>query len=102
MKALNVLPVETTVYITQRDGRNIVFNVVNKRISHIKREIEKREEIPYDSQVLVYDGEKLEENKSLDDYHIDSSDELELVQCGQLYCSIHEIYWVYNYKEAED
>ena len=76
--------------------------MVNKRISHIKRKIEKHEEIPYDSQVLVYDGEKLEENKSLDDYHIDSYDELELVQCGQLYCSIHEIYCVYNCKEAEE
>ena len=87
LKSLNVLLVETTVYINipNQDGskkRSIVFNVINKRISHIKKKIEKSEDIPYDNQVLVYDAEKLEENKSLDDYNIDSFDELELVRSG--------------------
>ena len=88
LKASNVLLVETTVYITLQDGRSIVFNVVNKRISHIKRKIEKSEKIPYDNHVLVYGGKKLEENKLLDDYNIHSFDELELVLSGQFYFTV--------------
>ena len=76
------------MYITLQDGRSIVFNVVTKTISHIKRKIEKSEEIPYENHVLVFDGERLEENKSLDDYNIDSFSELELVTSGQSNCSV--------------
>lgn len=61
--------------------------MVTKTISHIKKKIEKSEGISYDHQVLIYGGQKLEENKSLDDYDIADFDELELVQSGQLYTS---------------
>ena len=86
---------ETTVCITQQSGRSIVLHVVNTTISHIKKKIEKIEGIPYDRQVLVYGGEKLEENKLLGDYGINSFDQLELIQSGQFYFSI--CIYVYSY-----
>ena len=64
--------------------------MVTKTINHIKRKIEKSEGIPYDNHVLVFDGKRLEEHKSLDDYNINSFDELELVPIGQSYCSVRE------------
>lgn len=82
------LLIEATVYITQQNGKSIILHVVTNTISHIKKKIEKEEKIPYDLQVLVYGGEKLEENKSLDDYSVDGFDELELIQSGQFYCSL--------------
>ena len=61
------------------------MHVITKTISHIKKKIEKREDIPYVHQVLIYGGQKLEESKSLNDYNIPDFGELELVQSGQLY-----------------
>ena len=57
--------------------------MVTKTISHIKKKIEKSLNIPYDHQVLIYGGQKLEENKSLNDYNITEFDELELVEIGK-------------------
>ena len=57
--------------------------MITKTISNIKKKIEKSEGIPYDQQVLIYGGQKLEENKSLDDYDIADFSELELVKNGQ-------------------
>jgi len=46
--------------------------------------IEDIEGFACDDQTLVHGGQKLEENKSLDDYNITDFNELELVLSGQL------------------
>ena len=84
----NLILVEMTICI-RRGGNRIFLHVVTKTISCIKKKIEKSEGIPYDHQVLIYGGQKLEGNKSLDDYDIGDFDELELVQSGQFYNTVH-------------
>lgn len=89
MKLLNISHAEMTIFIIQQNAETIVLHVVkSKTIGHVKKMIEDiRRDTSCDHHTLVYDGKKLEENKSLSDYSIVDYSELELVGSGQFSCT---------------
>lgn len=68
------------IYITPLIGPNIPIDFdQTEKISSIKKKIENKENIDIRKQILIYDSNKLEDNKSLFDYGIKKESKITLV-----------------------
>jgi len=77
--------IETTLFIILQSGSSVTLHLDGSEatIGDIKKMVEVTETSQH---TLVYKGQKLEENKSLQDYNISDFSELELLQNGEPVC----------------
>ena len=68
------------IYVKTMSTKCITVAVkITDSIENVKLEIQRKEEIPFNEQQLMYDGQHLEDAQTLSDYNIQEDDILHLV-----------------------
>ena len=79
-KSLSYLPGNSKIYIKTIKGKTIfVYYLYDDTIENIKNKINKKENIPSELQLLFFNGQQLQDDKTLKYYNIENLSTLHLV-----------------------